>query len=229
MSFQVRAKALATHGRALLVGDVSGDLHLWDAAGDMSELWVVEGAHADAVQALALAPEAAFSVPYDQLVKVWALTWTRGGSAIEAGQLNEVRYQQLQYVARRPVQNKAPIISLTPVSSVTLVQTLEQCSSPRVCGLDSSDDLLVSGEASALRIWRKRQPQQNAPGGGGDHDDVAWRFDCFLNAGNGRNLKDFLILRSDGRLVAACDFGGSVYVWNTDSKQIKVRTIVLYC
>ena len=50
----------------------------------------------------------------------------------------------------------------------------------------------------------------------------SWRFDCFLNAGNGRNLKDFLILRSDGRFVAACDFGGSVYVWNTDSKTITV-------
>ena len=51
-----------------------------------------------------------------------------------------------------------------------------------------------------------------------------WRFECFLNAGNGRNLKDFLILRSDCRFVAACDFGGFVYVWNTDTKRIMVST-----
>ncbi len=84
----VRAKALATHGRALLVGDVEGTLHLWDAGGGeeegaMAELWVVEGAHRDAVQALALSERAAFSVSYDQLIKVWEVRWK--GKRVTAG------------------------------------------------------------------------------------------------------------------------------------------------
>ncbi len=117
----------------------------------------------DAVQALSLSEDAAFSVSYDQLIKVWGIEWQRGGGGEGGG---GGRRQ------RRPSSS-----SSSAVRGVQLVQTLEQCSSPRVCGLDCYGGLLVfgirqifsvskleinffikktkvSGEASALRLWR---------------------------------------------------------------------------
>ncbi len=56
-----------------------------------------------------------------------------------------------------------------------------------------------------------------------DGDVKLWSSNCFLNAGNGRNLKDFIILdKKGGNYVVACDFMGDVYVWNTISRQKRV-------
>ncbi len=74
-----------------------------------------------------------------------------------------------------------------------------------------------------LGVMEKMSPFFVAMSSSSSSSFGGWSFDCFLNAGNGRNLKDFLILRSDSRFVAACDFGGFVYVWNTDTKTITVR------
>ncbi len=85
----------------------------------------------DAVQALSLSEDAAFSVSYDQLIKVWGIEWQRGGG--EGGGGGGRRQ-------RRPSSS-----SSSAVRGVKLVQTLEQCSSPRVCGLDCYGGLLVFG------------------------------------------------------------------------------------
>ncbi len=101
---------------------------------------------------------------------------------------------------------------------VSLTQTLPECSTPLVCGLRCTDNLLVSGEGSALRLWKKSE----ATTSNGD-DDGLWSSHCFLNAGNGRNIKDFLILdEKGGNFIVACDFEGDVYVWNTISRQKRV-------
>ncbi len=95
--------------------------------------------------------------------------------------------------------------------SVSLMQSLSGRWSAYVCQLRCTDDLILSGEGSYLRVWKKTKETETS-----DTEDNCWRSDdCFLDAGNGCNLKDFIILDKIGNVVAASNCKGHVYACDT--------------
>ncbi len=90
------------------------------------------------------------------------------------------------------------------------MQSINGCLTSHVCRLRCTDDHIISGEGSSLRVWKKTEKVTRMSA----QEDDSWTSHCILSANNSCNLKDFIILDKTGNFVTASDCKGVVYAWD---------------